>query len=146
MTQLSRGEALRTLDEVRSQLIAEGKSDLVGKVADVMRSLQPPGPSPVGELISTTEAAAILGVHSINTVKRWAADGLLVGYRVGGRIKVTRASVEKILQSPIADRQRVFERELDRALAPFDAGDESLPPTGRTHKGRKPWDAAQHGG
>ena len=121
------------------------KSELVGKVADVIRYLQPPTQPPVGDLLSTTEAAAILGVRSINTVKRWATDGLLEGYRVGGRIKVTRASVDQILRSPIADRQRTYERELDAALAPFDAGDEPIPETGRTHIGRKPWDTAPHG-
>jgi excisionase family DNA binding protein len=142
---MDRGAALRTLDEVRSQLIAEGQTDLVGKVADVIRYLRPSLP-PVGELLSTTEAAAILGVRSINTVKRWATDGLLEGYRVGGRIKVTRASVERILKSPIAERQHTYERDLDAALAPFDAGDDPLPPTGRAHEGRKPWDGAQDAG
>ena len=142
---LDRGAAIRTLDDVRSQLIAEGKRELVGKVADVIRYLQPPTQPPVGDLLSTTEAAAILGVRSINTVKRWATDGLLEGYRVGGRIKVTRASVEQILRSPIADRQRTYERELDAALAPFDAGDEPIPETGRAHVGQKPWDAEPHG-
>ena len=56
---LDRGAALRTLDEVRSQLIADGKNELVGKVADVIRYLRP-SPPPVGDLMSTTEAVRML--------------------------------------------------------------------------------------
>jgi excisionase family DNA binding protein len=141
---MERRTAIRTLDAVRGQLMAEGKNDMVEQVADVIRYLQPSAALPVVDLISTSEAATILGVRSINTVKRWAADGLLEGYCVGSRIKVTRASVEKILQSPIAERQRTYERELDAALAPFDAGDDPIPDTGRTHVGRKPWDDGTH--
>ena len=144
MARLDEREAIRALNEVRSYLIAEGKSELVEKVSDVIAELRPERPQPVGDLLSTGEAAAMLGVRSINTIKRWAGDGLLEGYRVGGRIKVTRSSVEALLKSPIAERQRTYEAELAAALDPFDAGDEPLPPTGHAHEGRKPWDTAQH--
>jgi hypothetical protein len=137
---LDDSDAIRALDEVRSFLIAEGKSDLVEKLADVITTLHPPLPQ-AGDLLSTHEAAAILGVRSINTIKRWASDGILDGYRVDGRIKVTPESVEKLQTSPIARRLRVCESALGAALAPFDGGDEPLPPTGSAHVGRKPWDA-----
>ncbi len=144
MARLDESEALRALDEVRKYLIAEGRSDLVEKVADVITTLQPDRRPPVGELLSTGEAAALLGVRSINTVKRWAGDGILDGYRVGGRVKVTQSSVEKLLKSPIAKRQRRYEHDLAAALDPFDGGAEPPPPTGRAHQGRKPWAAPQH--
>jgi excisionase family DNA binding protein len=144
MSRLDTREAVRALDEVRSYLIAEGKSDLVAKVADIIASLEPSRQPPAGGLLSTSEAAALLGVRSINTIKRWAGDGLLEGHRLGGRIKVTRSSVEALLKSPIADRQRTYEHDLAGALEPFDAGDDPLPPTGRAHAGRKPWDTPQH--
>jgi excisionase family DNA binding protein len=144
MNRLDQRDAIRALDEVRTYLVAEGKSELVGKVADVIDSLRPSAQPPAVDLLSTSEAAALLGVRSINTIKRWASDGLLEGYRVGGRIKVTRASVDAMLKSPIAERQRTYEHDLDAALEPFDGGDEPLPPTGRAHEGRKPWDMSQH--
>jgi excisionase family DNA binding protein len=144
MARLDQRDAIRALDDVRSYLVAEGKSDLVEKVAEVIAALQPDRQPPVGELLSTGEAATLLGVRSINTIKRWVGDGLLEGYQVGGRVKVTRASVEALLKSPIAERQRTYEAELGAALEPFDGGEEPLPPTGRAHDGRKPWDAPQH--
>jgi excisionase family DNA binding protein len=140
VARLDDNDAIRALDEVRSFLIAEGKSDLVEKLADVVTTLRPPLPRP-GDLLSTGEAAAILGIRSVNTIKRWASDGLLDGYRVGGRIKVTPESVDKLQTSPIAQRQRRCETALGASLAPFDGGDEPLPPTGSAHVGRKPWDA-----
>ena len=141
MPRLDDNEAIRALDEVRSFLIAEGKSDLVEKVADVMTTLHPPLPR-AGDLLSIVEAAAILNVRSVNTVRRWAGEGILDGYRVGGRIMVTPSSVEALARSPIARRQRAYESVLGTALEPFDGGDEPLPPTGRAHIGRKPWETA----
>ena len=142
MAQIHEDKDIRQLEAVRSSLLARGRSDLVEKVAEVISALEPSSQTPTSALLSTGEAAAILGVRSINTIKRWAGDGILEGYRVGGRIKVTRASVEALLRSPIAERQQTYERDLGHALAPFDAGDDSLPPTGRAHEGRKPWGAS----
>jgi len=52
---------------------------------------------PLPELVTTGEAARRLQVRSINTVKRWVAEGLLVGYRIGGRVLVTAASVDAVV-------------------------------------------------
>jgi excisionase family DNA binding protein len=144
MTGVDQRDAIRALNDVRSYLLAEGKSDLVEQVTQVIAALQTDRQPPVGDLLSTGEAATLLGVRSINTIKRWAGDGLLEGYQVGGRVKVTRASVEALLKSPITARQRTYEAELAAALDPFDGGDEPLPSTGRAHEGRKPWDSPQH--
>jgi excisionase family DNA binding protein len=144
MTTRDDSAAIQALEDVRSYLVDEGREELGGKVAEVISALRPDHRPPVRSLLSTGEAAALLGVRSINTIKRWASDGLLEGYRVGGRVKVTRASVETLLKSPIAEGQRKYERDLAAALDPFDAGDEPLPPTGRAHAGRKPWDTSQH--
>ena len=57
-------------------------------------------------------------------------------------IKVTPESVDKLQTSPIAQRQRRYETALGAALAPFDGGDEPLPPTASAHVGRKPWGAS----
>jgi excisionase family DNA binding protein len=90
-------------------------------------------------LLSTEEAAEILGVRSSNTVKRLAREGLLAGFQVGGRVKVTRASVERLRGSSALARQQDYERDLAEVLDPFDAGDEPLPPSELPHMGRVPW-------
>ena len=140
MPRLDDNEAIRALDEVRSFLIKEGRGDLVEKVADVITTLHPPLPRPE-DLLSTAQAATILRIRAVNTLRRWAGDGLLEGYRVGGQIKLTPASVEALSSSPIARRQRAYESALGAALDPFDGGDEPLPPSGRAHVGRKPWES-----
>src|SRR5271167_676170 len=88
-------------------------------------------------LITTGEAARLLGVRSINTIKRWAIDGVLEGFRRGGRILVSRRSVERLVGSPPLAEQKKFEADQEEALAPFDVGDDEPLPTSAM-SGRKP--------
>ena len=48
------------------------------------------------ELITTTEAARLLGVRSINTVKRMIRDGRLSATRPGSHYRVRRLDVERL--------------------------------------------------
>jgi excisionase family DNA binding protein len=90
-------------------------------------------------LLTTGEAARLLGVRSVNTIKRWVREGRLTGYRRGGRVLVSPLSVEAMKASPALAAQQTYERDLDAALAPFDAGDEPVESLGLTSAGRKPW-------
>lgn len=59
-------------------------------------------PAPQRSLITTTEAAALLGV-SVATVQSWCETGLLSSWRTGGgHRRIERASVERLLKRPEA--------------------------------------------
>jgi len=92
------------------------------------------------ELIGTKEASKLLGIRSAPMVMRWARERKLEGFNVGGRVKVSRRSVEKLVNSPIVARQQENERELAEILDAFDAGDIELPPSYASSAGRAPWD------
>jgi excisionase family DNA binding protein len=127
---------LKRLEGVSTKLAERGETDLAHEidrvVSDLQRETSPERPS---TLLTTGEAATLLGVRSVFTVKRWAREGILDGFRRGGRILVTRESVERILHTP----KLAEERAVDADLAGMDAGDDSVPPT--TWSGRKPWEA-----
>jgi hypothetical protein len=124
------------LEQVARKLTERGQDDLASEVTGVVRELRQDHESPApSQLLTTGEAAALLEVRSVFTIKRWARDGILDGFRRGGRIMVTRESVERLLHAPkIAEEE---ERESD--LAALDAGDEPVLPTGWS--GRKPWES-----
>ena len=48
--------------------------------------------------VSTGDAAKMLSISSINTVKRWLSTHVLVGRKVGGRYQVSVASIERLLR------------------------------------------------
>lgn len=52
------------------------------------------------ELITPLVAAALLGIGSINTVKRWVRDGRLAGTIRNGRYLVYRRSVDRLMTKP----------------------------------------------
>jgi excisionase family DNA binding protein len=128
-----------TLQDARDELQRRGISDLAAVLDQAIIELQTPGTESASELITTGEAARLLGVRSVNTVKRWAADGILDGFRRGGRVLVSRASVERLLNDSRLSVHQQRERDLDEALAPFDAGDELPTSEPATWDGRRPW-------
>ena len=117
------------LRETRDELERRGIDDLARSLDQAIADLSAPSamtPTP-GGLMTTGEAARLLGIRSVNTIKRWAADGLLEGYRRGARILVTRSSVDAMLSDSRLERFKARQRELDEVLSIFDAGDEPLP-------------------
>ena len=134
-------EAVERLEIVASRLRERGAPDLADEVGTVIEHLAHVGePSPADlELVASGEAAALLGVRSINTIKKWAIDGLLDGYRRGGRIMVTRASIERMRAHPTVAAERAFAAKSDAAWAPFETDGRDLPPP-TTVPGRKPWE------
>jgi excisionase family DNA binding protein len=139
----------RELDLLSARLREQGQPELVAAVnrvrAEVERALGEAVASAPREMLTTTEAAALLGVRSINTIKRWASEGRLEGFRLGSRVLVSRQSVEQMRQDAALGRQRAYEQGLAEALAPLSAtaedADDVAALTGQAHQGRKPWAA-----
>jgi len=131
--------AIKRLQGVAQELLRQGKDDLANEVGGALALLRPVGvPEPSGGVMTTGAAAAALGVRSVNTVKRWVGEGLLEGFRRGGRILVSRRSVERMLRSPQVAEQRTREARLAADLGPFDVGGGEPPTTEWT--GRRPWE------
>lgn len=131
------------IDQVAAELRRRGLGDLARELDVVIEQLRRRGtvPKPAGGVVTTGEAAQMLGVRSITTVKRWALDGLLDGYRRGGRLMISRTSVERLLNSPKVAEEKAREVDQDAALAPLDFTGEDIPPT--SWPGRRPWESTR---
>lgn len=131
--------ALAQLDELADELAARGDATLAEKARSAAADVRS-ATTPV-DLIAPEEAAAILGISSHFMVMRWAREKILDGYSVGGWVKVTRASVEHLKDSPLVVREQAYERALDEVLDVFDVGDGDVPESILPHIGRAPWDS-----
>lgn len=129
----------RKLENLAEHLAQRGQADLAQEVNSLLAEVRDGRePEPGGGVMTTGEAARLLGVRSVFTVKRWAREGILEGYRRGGRILVSRESVERLLHSPTIAEARAREQAVVADLEPFDSGEEPVPAT--PWPGRKPWD------
>jgi len=97
------------------------------------------------EWITTGEAARLLQVGSINTVKRWAREGKLHYRRPGGeqgRMQIERSSVESLLQS--TDSELLTIQRSERVLDELDTlgrelTSEEMDALEAGRKGKLPW-------
>lgn len=125
--------AVQRLARIGAQLRERGAAELAKEIDDVIQNLQSLGDGrdqgnrPGGNLITTGEAADILGIRSLNTIKKWAIDGVLEGRRIGQRIMITRESVEQILRQPTVAEERKMARTLPLASSRGAPGRENAP-------------------
>lgn len=132
-------ESLEKLEQLAHELEGRGEKSVAKRIEHEVAVLRAQASPP--KLMTTGEAAEALGVRSINTIKRWAQDGKLEGYRRGGRVLVSARSVAAMAEGPLVAREQAFERELDEAHAPFGFDGAETPELGATWEGRKPWKA-----
>lgn len=153
---MERDAAIKQLEAVVGELARQGNQQLAERTREAVAALRhgsaPPepirldretgssDPAASHELLDVGEAAKLLGVRSALMVMRWAREGILDGAHMDGRVKIARSAVERMLNSDLVKRQRERERELDEVLGAFDVGDEELPPSDASSRGRAPWD------
>jgi len=130
--------AVEDLERLAHELQERGEEAMAKRVVWAVTVLHGDRRRP--ELMTTGEAAQALEIRSVNTIKRWVSDGLLEGFRRGGRVLVTRASVEAIKNHSALGTQVAFERTLNEALSPFDIGDEPTLEVSAAWVGRRPWE------
>jgi excisionase family DNA binding protein len=131
-------QSLSRLEQLAQELECQGETVLAARIGSEVAVLRAEAAPP--KLMTTGEAAEALGIRSVNTIKRWTQDGKLEGFRRGGRVLVSARSVAALAESSLIGREREYEREVDEALAPFDAGEREIPELGQTWEGRKPWE------
>ena len=93
-------------------------------------------------LLTTAEAAAALGIRSINTVKRWVKIGYINGVQRNGRTMIPVSDVERIRDDDRVRAQRALSK-LQEEIADFGGDgltDEEMEGLRATRPGRPPWE------
>lgn len=94
------------------------------------------------DLLTTTQAAAALGVKSVNTVKYWCKIGYIHGLKRNGRTLIPLSEIERIKDD---DRVRVIraadrlDDETEDLGGPEGLSDEELRALSASRPGTLPW-------
>lgn len=102
----------------------------------VARQLDP------GRMLTTSEAAELLGIRSKNTIKAMARRGQIAAQRVGTRYLIPLAEVTRLQDAPVIHEVRAIERDYAAMAfpgsdAPMDADEMASLRAGET--GTLPW-------
>lgn len=89
-----------SIGELRQTLAHALASAEAGDGAETVRALKAALRDVDAErLLTTTEAAQLLGVRSINTIKSWCRNGYIKGVKQGSRTLIPLSEVERIQDS-----------------------------------------------
>lgn len=92
-------------------------------------------------LLTTAEAAAVLGIRSINTVKRWVKTGYLQGVQRNGRTMIPVSEIARIRDDDRVRELRAASK-LHQEIVDFGGDgltDDELRALTATRPGRPPW-------
>jgi hypothetical protein len=140
-------ETAMSIRKLREELLQARQAAAAGDTAatvqrldDALRELEPPS------LVTTAEAARLLGVRSVNTIKFWCKTGYLHGIQRGGRTLIPIAEIERIHDSDHVRAVRAADAMHD-AIADFGVEegltDEQLADLASSRPGTLPWKRAQ---
>ena len=97
--------------ELRERLTHALSSAEAGDVPETVRTLRAALQDvDAGRLVTTTEAARLLGVRSINTIKSWCRGGYITGITQGSRTMIPLAEIERIQHGERVQGIRTAER------------------------------------
>lgn len=85
---------LELAQDAQRRLEQQGLRDEARLMRELAAEVQALQPRTERQFYTTVEAGRLIGVSS-QTIKNWVARGLLVGYRLGGRVVVPRAALEE---------------------------------------------------
>jgi len=133
MTDTLRADLLHVREAARGGDMAE----TVRQLDKVLAHIQP------DHLLTSTEAARLLGVRSPNTVLLWCRTGYLHGVRRGGRTLIPLSEVERIKDGDKVRLDQVLDRLHDEAEdfgAPRGMTEDEMEMLHQSRPGTLPWE------
>ncbi len=123
------------LKSAREHLLAGEATQAIAEIDRALEELAPP------RLLTTTEAAQMLGVRSVNTVKLWCRNGALECCTLGNRVMVPLDEVERFKDDAQVRDIRASDQLHDASaeLGSDDLDDEWLRDLAASRPGRLPW-------
>lgn len=85
---------LERAQDAQRRLEEQGLRDEARVMRELVAEVQALQPQTERRFYTTAEAGRLIGVSS-QTIKNWVARGLLVGYRLGGRVVIPLAALEE---------------------------------------------------
>ena len=135
-----------TIEMLRAELERARQAARAGDTAGVLRELDRAVASlDVTRLLTTTEAAHLLGIRSPNTVLAWCRTGYLQGVKRGGRTLIPLAEIERIRDEDPVRAIKASDWLHDRAATP--GGDAAMSEAEMedlhdARRGTPPWERA----
>jgi hypothetical protein len=136
-------------DEVRAQLIqareaAQGGNitETVRRLDELIKQIHP------DRLLTSTEAAELLGIRSSNTILAWCRTGYLHGVKRGGRTMIPLSEVERIREGDRVKSARALEAlHAQTAALGADEGlsDDDMESLHESRPGTLPWERKEPG-
>ncbi len=135
-----------TMETLRAELERAREAARAGDLTAVLRELdQAVASLDDDRLLTTTEAARLLGIRSPNTVLAWCRTAYIRGIKRGGRTMIPLSEIERIRGGNPVRAIKVADQLHDRAAAlggDADMSEEELEQLHAGRPGRLPWERA----